>query len=86
MLERMINNMKNESDKLKEVQDLHMKTEEDFYKEVVDIKHTNVILTNHIEIIEDEKKMLENNLQTLKKQQTNYVVKVEEIIKEKDEE
>ena len=68
MLERMINNMKNESNKLKEAQYLHMKTEEDFYKEVVDTKHTNIILTNHIEIIEDEKKILGNDLQTLKKQ------------------
>ena len=62
MLERMINNMKNESDKLNEVQDLCIKTEENFYKEVVDTKHTNVILTNHIEIIEDKKKMLEYDL------------------------
>ena len=74
--------MKNESEKLKEAKELRMKTEEDFYKEVVDTKHTNVILTNHIEIIEEERKMLENKLKSLKKKRTNYVVKVEKTTKE----
>ena len=85
MLEKTIKNMKDENTKVKQANDLKLKTEEDFYKEVIEAKQANILLTDHIEIIEKEKGMLEEKIKQLEKTSKMYIVKMEEKLMEKDE-
>ena len=43
-LENQVNRMKNEHKKMDELKKMKLKTEEDFYKEVIDMKYENVML------------------------------------------
>ena len=85
MLEKIIENTKDEDTKVKQANDLKLKTEEDFYKEVIEAKQANILLTDHFEIIEKEKGMLEEKIRQLEKISKIYVVKMEEKLMEKDE-
>ena len=84
MLEKTVECMKNIKKRKEEMDNLTIKTEDDFVKEVVEIKYTNVILSNQLEIAEREKKILKEIIQYLREKNINYVVKIPEI-KEKIE-
>ena len=70
---------------MKQANDLKLKMEEDFYKEVIEAKQANILLIDHFEIIEKEKGMLEEKIRQLEKTSKIYVVKMEEKPMEKDE-
>ena len=62
MLENQVNRIKNEHKKTDELKEMKLKTEEDFYKEVIEAKHNNVMLAEHIELVEEENKMLKEKV------------------------
>ena len=70
--------------KKEEMDKIKLKTEEDFVKEVVEIKYENVLLTDQLEIADKEMEILKETLQYLKEKNKSYVVKIPEI-KEKTE-
>ena len=42
---------------MEEINALKTKTEENFYKEVIEAKHDNVMLAKHIELVKEENKI-----------------------------
>ena len=77
--------MKNERKKTDELKEIKLKIEEDFYKEVIDMKYENVMLAEQIELVETENKILKEEVETLKKTSKSYVLKIEKQLKRKDE-
>ena len=74
---------------MEEIDALKIKTEEDFYRKVIEAKYNNIILAEQIDLVEEENKMLKEKVQMLKTTSRNYIVNVEgnqnmEISKEKD--
>ena len=55
--------MKNEKKKQEETNEIKIKTEEDFVKEVAEIKFVNIILADQLEIAAKETKILKETLQ-----------------------
>ena len=84
-LENQVKRMKNESKKTDAVEELKLKTEEDFYKEVIDAKYENVILVEKIEIVEMKNEMLKEEVEILKNCSKSYVLQVEKQSKREDE-
>ena len=80
--------MNKENKKTMEIEGLKMKTEEDFYEEVVNTKYENAMLTEHVGVVEKENEILTEELNVLKKSRKLYIVKVESptIKKDKNEE
>ena len=68
--------MKKESRKIVEIEELKMKMDKDFYKEVINAKYENVILTEYVEFMEKENKILAEEPNILKKSRKSYVIKV----------
>ena len=90
MLENQIKRINSRHSTTEEINVLKTKTEEDFYKEVIEAKHNNVMLAEYIESVEEENKILKEKVQMLTTTSRNYVVNIEgnqneEISKEKDE-
>ena len=62
MLEKIVTGMKNEKKKQEETNEMEIKTEEDFMKEVAEIKFANIILADQLEIADRETKILKETL------------------------
>jgi len=84
-LENQLKRIKSNSKKIDTVEELKLKTEEDFYKEVIDAKYKNVMLAEKIELIEIENEMLKEEVKILKKSSKSYVLKVMKQSKREDE-
>ena len=84
ILEKIVKCIKNIKKRKEETDELKLKTEEDFVKEVVEIKYANILLTDQLKIADREKKILKETIQQLKEKNKNYVVKIP-VIKEKNE-
>ena len=79
MLEKTVECMKNDKKRKEEMEELKLKTEEDFIKEVVEIKYINVLLTDQLKIAYKENEILKEILQQVKDKKINYVIKIQEI-------
>ena len=66
MLEKIVECMKNNKKRKEETEELKLKTEEDFVKEVVKVKQTNVLLKDQFEIAYKENEILKETLQQVK--------------------
>jgi len=89
-LEHQIKRINSGRSTMEEIDALKIKTEEDFYREVIEAKYNNVMLAEQIDLVEEENKMLKEKVQMLKTTSRNYIVNIEgnqnkEISKEKDE-
>ena len=78
MLEKIVADMKNKTKKQDKTNEIKVKTEEDFVKEVAEIKFANIILANQLEIADKETKILKETLQQLTEKKKRYVVKIHE--------
>ena len=61
-MEKTVEYMKNVKKRKEETDELKLKIEEDFIKEVVKIKYANVLLIDQLKIADKEKKILKEIL------------------------
>jgi hypothetical protein len=62
MLEKIVECMKNDKKRKEETKEFKLKIEEDFVKEVVEFKYTNVLLIDQLEIVYKENEILKEML------------------------
>jgi len=60
-LEKQVENINSERRKKKDIEELKMKTEEDFYNKVIEAKYSNTMLADHIELVEKENAVLKKS-------------------------
>ena len=86
MLKKTVEYIKNDKKRKEETKEFKLKTEEDFVKEVVEFKYTNVLLIDQLEIVYKENEILKEILKQVKDKKKNYVVKIQEITEKTENE